>query len=78
MAKDLAQHADQLVRWILENVDETVVPADELNDGALVYNLVHLALHGPGYEKYDYKPDQNEWIEKNYRAPTKDSAQHND
>ena len=44
-------------RWIIENVDEQVVPQDEGNGEALVYNLVHL-LRGTG-NKYRYAQDQD-------------------
>ena len=47
-------------RWIIENIDETIVPADEGNDIGLIYNLVHL-LRGDG-QKYDYKPEQDDEI----------------
>jgi hypothetical protein len=43
--------------WIIANVYASVVPNDEGNDGALVFNLVHL-LRGDG-ERYDYKPEQD-------------------
>lgn len=43
-------------RWIIENVDETVVPRDEGNDAALIYNLVHL-LRGDK-TKWAYKDKQ--------------------
>lgn len=47
--------------WIIENIDETVVPNDEGNADALVYNLIHL-LRGDN-RKYDYQPEQDKEIE---------------
>jgi len=44
-------------QWIIENVNETIVPGDEGNEAALVYNLVHL-LRGD-CKKYDYSPNQD-------------------
>ena len=52
---------DQLIEWIVKNVDESIVPMDEGNGDALVYNLVHLAL-GDG-KKYNYQPEQDDEIE---------------
>ncbi len=51
-----------IVAWILENVDASDVPADEGNDEALLYNLVHLAQDGKEYEQYAYKPHQDKEI----------------
>ena len=51
-----------VVAWILENVDSSDVPADEGNDEALIYNLVHLARDGVAYEPYAYKPHQDKEI----------------
>lgn len=48
-------------QWLIENIDETIVPADEGNGDALLYNLVHL-LRGDK-EKYDYQPRQNNELE---------------
>ncbi len=53
------EERQMIARWVMNNVDETDVPADEgLGDG-LRYNLVSLALCGRPYRKYDYKPDQD-------------------
>lgn len=43
--------------WIITNVDESIVPADEGNGKALVFNLIHL-LRGDG-ERYNYAPKQD-------------------
>ena len=64
---DLAEVPDEvkteiIVAWILENVDSSDVPADEGNDEALIYNLVHLARDGVAYEPYAYKPHQDKEI----------------
>lgn len=47
--------------WIIENIDETVVPRDEGNADALVYNLIHL-LRGD-VQAYNYLPEQDEEVE---------------
>jgi hypothetical protein len=49
-------------RWIIENVDASVVPDDEGNTEALIYNLLQLLRHGrDGFEdrKYNYLPEQD-------------------
>jgi len=45
-------------KWIIENIDEMVVPSDEGNGDALIYNLVHL-IRGDN-RRYDYKPNQDD------------------
>jgi hypothetical protein len=45
-------------KWIVANVDESVVPADEGFAEGLVYNLVHL-LRGDN-NRFDYKKEQYE------------------
>jgi hypothetical protein len=47
--------------WIIANVNTNVVPNDEGNSDALVFNLIHL-LRGDG-ERYDYKPEQDAELE---------------
>ena len=54
-------------QWIIDNVDESIIPADERNGAALVYNLIHL-LRGD-CAKYDYLPEQD--IEMEYLTRTK-------
>jgi hypothetical protein len=53
----------QIVRWIVLNVDANVVPGDEGNGDALIYNMVHLAKEGPTYRHYDYDELQDAEIE---------------
>jgi len=48
-------------QWIIENIDDQIVPSDEGNDDALTFNLVHL-LRGDG-QKYEYLPEQDKEIE---------------
>lgn len=52
-----------VVRWIIDNVDSSVVPLDEGNGDALIYNLVGLARHGPGYRPWDYADDQQREVD---------------
>ena len=44
-------------RWIIQNVNASIVPIDEGNDEALMYNLIHL-LRGDN-RLYEYQPDQD-------------------
>ena len=54
-----------IVAWIKETVAyHEVVPMDESNSEALIYNLVHLAQDGDDYEEgsygpYNYEPHQD-------------------
>jgi hypothetical protein len=52
------EQSELFEQWIIKNVEESVVPSDEGNGPALVYNLVHL-LRGTG-KTYNYLPDQDE------------------
>jgi len=47
-------------KWVIKNINENVVPIDEGNGGALVYNIVHL-IRGDG-KKYNYSREQDEEI----------------
>jgi hypothetical protein len=51
-----AEERARFERWIINHVDASVVPADEGNSEALVYNLIHL-LRGDGL-RFEWKPDQ--------------------
>lgn len=44
-------------QWVIENIDDHVVPCDEGNGEALVFNLVH-AIRGDN-ERYDYQDHQH-------------------
>jgi hypothetical protein len=48
-------------RWVIENVDDTIVPTDEGNGRALAYNIIQRLRHGRGREVrlYNYEPDQD-------------------
>ncbi len=48
-------------QWAIETIDETVVPGDEGNSQALVYNIVHL-IRGDGL-KYNYLDEQDRELE---------------
>lgn len=52
--------AKKFERWVIENIDSSVVPGDEGNSEALVFNLVH-AIRGDG-EEYDYSAHQDDEI----------------
>ena len=42
--------------WVINNIDSTVVPADEGNSEALIYNIIH-RLRGDG-KIYNYEEEQ--------------------
>ena len=46
-------------QWIIENVDDTIVPADEGDGAALAYNLIQRLYHGKGAALYSYTPEQD-------------------
>lgn len=52
---------ERFIEWVKSNVDESMVPDDPANGGALVYNLVH-AIRGER-ERYKGKPKQDEIIQ---------------
>lgn len=58
--------SDDIIEWIIKNVSSDVVPADEGNGDALVYNLVHLAAYSSGFRHYDYEPEQDAEIKALY------------
>lgn len=58
---------DDIIEWIIKNVTTNVVPGDEGNEEALVYNLVHLAAYGSGFRYYDYEPEQDAEIKSLYK-----------
>lgn len=47
-------------QWIIENIDETVVPADEGNGDALAYNIIQVLYYGKKAVMYNYQPQQDE------------------
>jgi hypothetical protein len=52
---------DELIEWIIKNVDANVVPPDEGNGDALKFNMVYLVLDG-GKTRYQYLPEQDEQL----------------
>jgi len=58
MIKLTAVEKIRFEQWVVENVTSNIVPPDEGNGYALVFNLVHL-VRGDG-EQYDYTPTQDE------------------
>ena len=59
---ELSLHEKKIFeQWVIENVDESLVPSDEGNGDALAYNLIHKIL-GDG-DRYDYLPTQDMEIE---------------
>lgn len=61
------ENNEEIIKWIINNVDEQVVPCDEGNAEGLVYNLVHLLLDGKKYEPYNYLESQDEEIKELYK-----------
>lgn len=51
---------ERFERWVIENINERIVPSDEGNGDALIYNIIHL-MRGD-YDKYNYLPHQNDEI----------------
>ncbi len=51
---------ERFIEWVKLNVDETIVPEDASNGGALVFNLVN-AIRG-SRERYSGTEDQDEAI----------------
>ena len=55
-----AEEKRRFEEWIIANITARIVPSDEANGEALVFNLVHL-IRGDG-ERYQYIPMQDEEI----------------
>ncbi len=51
---------EKFIEWIKLNIDETIVPKDRDNGGAIVFNLIH-AIRGDN-ERYNAEPHQDEAI----------------
>jgi hypothetical protein len=60
----ISEEKARFEKFIIENVSDDTVPADEGNIDALVYNLIHM-IRGDN-RRYDYQDDQhkeiNEWF----------------
>lgn len=54
------QEKERFIEWVKLNIDETIIPDDTNNGGALVFNLVH-AIRGDR-ERYNSEPHQDEAI----------------
>ena len=54
------QEIERFTEWVKTCVDETMVPEDASNGGALVFNLIH-AIRGDN-ERYTGEPSQDEDI----------------
>lgn len=54
------QEKETFTRWVIQEVDERIVPEESWGDG-LKFNLVHL-IAGDG-ELYNYQPEQDAEIE---------------
>jgi hypothetical protein len=59
------------INWVINNVDERVIPADEGDGEGLVYNLIHLFKDGENYKHYNYEEEQNDEIEMWYKIFSK-------
>ena len=49
-------------RYIIQNFNGKIVPNDEGNEDALLYNLIHFIEEGKDFEPYNYLPQQDEEI----------------
>jgi hypothetical protein len=55
---------NEMIEWVKNNITcRNIIPNDEENDDALIYNLVHFILDGKYYQHYDYLPEQDAEIE---------------
>lgn len=54
------QDKERFIEWVKSNVDESMVPEDRDNGGALVFNLVH-AIRGDN-ERYNAEQQQDDDI----------------
>ena len=54
------QEKENFIEWVKSNIDETIVPEDAGNGGAIVFNMVH-AIRGDN-ERYNAEPQQIEDI----------------
>lgn len=56
-----------LIAWLVgqyETMDLTsVIPGDDLNPDALLWNLVQWLSHGTGFDRYEYRPEQDRAID---------------
>ena len=56
-----AKEKERFIEWVKANIDESIVPEDASNGGALVFNLVH-AIRGDK-ERYNSRPKQDDIIQ---------------
>lgn len=54
------QEKERFTDWVKMNIDESIIPEDRDNGGALVFNIVH-AIRGDN-EKYSGEAHQDEAI----------------
>ena len=60
MAKLTDEQKKLFVEWIKEHLmSRKVVPNDEGNEDALIYNIVHNILDGPDFAPYNYESEQD-------------------
>ena len=52
---------DDIIKWLLENVDCSLVPADEGNEDALLYNFLMAAEKLP--DRWSYDERQKQYLE---------------
>ena len=52
---------EEIIRWLVRNVDASLVPGDEGNTEALLYNLIHKVLEDG--KIYSYHKEQDAEIE---------------
>jgi len=55
-----ASEKERFIEWVKSNIDESIVPDDAGNGGALVFNLVH-AIRGDN-ERYSSEQHQDDDI----------------
>ena len=51
------------VEWVKNDLQSyKVIPRDEGNEDALIYNIVHNIMDGPDFRPYNYEPEQDKEI----------------
>ncbi len=62
MIKLTSEEKYKFKMYLIQNRYWKIVPSDEGNDDALLYNLIHLIDDGKDFEPYSYLPKQDKEI----------------
>lgn len=58
---------EKLIEWIVKNVDAGLVPNDEGNSEALVYNMIKMAVFDNWEDHYRYLEEQDDFLKMLYK-----------